>query len=109
MSAYEPGFWGDLWYEVFPEDRPSDQPDEPPDPPPAAPDSKVSYERFLELLADRDHQIQFSDDGWIIAHPLYERLDGSLFDCTMRWHGDPGVRGRFWLHGDGSLCGRIEG
>lgn len=42
--------------------------------------------------------IQFSADGWIISHPLRERLEGSLFDCDMAWRGgDIGLRGRFRL------------
>jgi uncharacterized protein DUF6085 len=62
--------------------------------------------RLLALLEERDHIIQFSDNGWIIAHPLQERLEGTLFDCQMQWDGpDPGVRGRYWLEDDGRLGG----
>jgi hypothetical protein len=65
--------------------------------------------RLLELLEEHDHIIQFGDNGWIIAHPLQERLDGSLFDCGMRWDDDdPGVRGRFWLLSDGSIGDRYQ-
>jgi hypothetical protein len=62
------------------------------------------------LLDDEGHQIEFGDDGWLIAHPLQERLDGSLFGCGMRVStmNDPGLRGRFWLHDDGTLGERIE-
>jgi uncharacterized protein DUF6085 len=60
--------------------------------------------RVEELLAEKHHIIQFRDDGWIISHPLQERLNGSLFDCPMRWDEvDPGIRGRFWLTDDGSI------
>jgi hypothetical protein len=60
--------------------------------------------RLEELLAEEHHVIQFSDNGWIISHPLRERLDGSLFDCSAKWKDDdPGMRGRFWLLDDGSI------
>lgn len=56
------------------------------------------------LLAEKDHLIQFADTGWTIAHPLRERLNGSLFDCSLRWNDDdPGVRGRFWFLSDGTI------
>jgi hypothetical protein len=48
------------------------------------------------LFADDRHLIQFRDGGWTIAHPISERLDGSLFDCPARWDDDdPGLRGRY--------------
>jgi uncharacterized protein DUF6085 len=60
--------------------------------------------RLEQLLTEKHHVIQFGDDGWIIAHPLQERLNGSLFDCHLHWDADdPGVRGRFWLLDDGTL------
>jgi hypothetical protein len=56
------------------------------------------------LLEDRRHIVQFEEDDWMIAHPLAERLEGSLLDCPMRWdEPDPGLRGRYWLHDDGTL------
>jgi Family of unknown function (DUF6085) len=65
--------------------------------------------KLAALLAERHHVIQFSDDGWIIAHPLRERVNGSLFDCSLKWTGGaPSIRGRFWLLDDGSLGGRYE-
>jgi hypothetical protein len=65
--------------------------------------------KLAALMAERNHVIQFSDDGWIIAHPLTERVNGSLFDCALNWTGgEPGIRGRFWLLDDGSLGGRYE-
>lgn len=76
--------------------------------------------RFLEAAVsadptpseptDEQHLIQFTDDGWTIAHPIRERLDlDSLFDCRMRWdHDDPGVRGRFVLNDDGTLGEEIQ-
>jgi hypothetical protein len=50
-------------------------------------------------LTETEHVIQFTNDGWTIAHPLVERLDlDTLFDCGMRWDfGDIGIRGRYWL------------
>lgn len=60
--------------------------------------------RFQELLAEEDHVIQFTDRGWTIAHPVKERLDGSLFECRIFWEeDDPGWRGKYWLLDDGSL------
>lgn len=61
--------------------------------------------QIRSMLDERRHVIQFTDDGWTIAHPLHERLDlDSLFDCDMRWDDDdPGVRGRFWLNDDGTI------
>lgn len=76
----------------------------------------------IRLDPDERHQIQFTNDGWTIQHPLHERLDGSLFDCDLRWvpdvdpdsaslHGnkDPGLRGVFWLDDDGTIGARIVG
>lgn len=46
-------------------------------------------------VTDDRHEIEFRADGWTIAHPIRERLDGSLFDCSARWDAnDPGIRGR---------------
>jgi hypothetical protein len=68
----------------------------------------VQVARLLASLNEHRHVIQFRDDGWTIAHPLPERLDGSLFDCPMIWRDDdPGVRGRFWLGEDGTLGGPL--
>jgi hypothetical protein len=46
--------------------------------------------------------IELRDDGWMIAHPVRERLDlNTLFDCKVRWiNEDLGVRGRFYLEWD---------
>jgi hypothetical protein len=60
------------------------------------------------LLEDRRHIIQFEADDWIIAHPLAERLEGSLLDCHLRWdQGDPELRGRYWLNDDGTVGERV--
>lgn len=68
--------------------------------------------RLEQLLDEEDHVIQFGEDGWIIAHPLRERLDGSLFDCEARWDADdPGIRGRFrfvQVDGEYVIGGRYE-
>ena len=65
--------------------------------------------RLEGLLAEDHHVIQFANQGWTIAHPLRERLDGSLFDCEVFWDADdPGVRGRFRLEDDGTLGDRCE-
>lgn len=61
------------------------------------------------LTEERRHQIEFDEAGWVIAHPLVERLTGSLFDCQMIWdQDDPGTYGRYWLHADGTLGEEIE-
>jgi len=58
-------------------------------------------ERVQELLAEEHHQIEFRNDGWTVSHPMRERLNGTLFDCEMRWDmGDIGYRGRFELDWD---------
>lgn len=63
-----------------------------------AKDLREKLARFEKLLAEKDHVIQFANEGWTISHPLSERLNGSLFDCKVHWDwDDPGVRGRFWL------------
>lgn len=55
-------------------------------------------------MDERRHEIEFRDDGWTIAHPLHERIEGTLFDCRRQWFDtDPGVRGRFYLNDDGSI------
>lgn len=37
------------------------------------------------LLADRDteHIVRFDEQGFSMQHPLRERLDGALLDCTL--------------------------
>lgn len=53
------------------------------------------------LLADRDHRIQFRNDGWTIEHPLSERLDGTLLGCPFKWtDGDIGIRGTWIMYHD---------
>lgn len=55
--------------------------------------------KLEELLAEQHHLIRFTDRGWTIAHPLRERLEGTLFDCRISWDNDsdPGLRGLYWL------------
>lgn len=64
-------------------------------PPGIVPEGKVVVD------GDPHHVIQLTPDGWIIAHPAQERVDGSLFDCKVRWTGgDVGMYGRFVLEWD---------
>lgn len=75
-------------------------------------DAQAESERRLaewdERLAERRHEIEFREDGWTIAHPLHERIEGSLFDCQRQWFDvDPGVRGRFYLEDNGSIGARL--
>lgn len=57
--------------------------------------------RFEDLLVEERHVIQFGNGGWTVAHPLNERINGTLFDCKVHWDwDDPGVRGKFWLEYD---------
>ncbi len=47
---------------------------------------KVSELHALgKAWADDRHLIRFTNDGWTIQHPLRERIDGTLFDCEVRW------------------------
>jgi Family of unknown function (DUF6085) len=68
------------------------------------------------LTEDRRHIIQFTPDGWTIAHPLAERLEGSLLDCRLRWNDeiptqywldDDDMKARYWLNDNGTLGERI--
>lgn len=65
------------------------------------------WEAFQELIMEEEHMIRFTDRGWTIAHPIRERLEGTLFDCQVGWGNDydPSVRGVFRLFLDGSLGG----
>lgn len=58
------------------------------------------------LKTDDDHLIRFNENGWIIQHPISERLNGTLFDCPARWEGgDAGLRGVYHLI-DNFIAGR---
>ena len=65
------------------------------------------WEAFQELIKEEEHLIRFTDRGWTVAHPIRERLEGTLFDCRVCWDNDydPGVRGTYRLFSDGSLGG----
>ncbi len=44
------------------------------------------------------HLIRLTRRGWTIAHPLAERLDGSLFECDAYWdEEDLGMYGTYEL------------
>lgn len=63
---------------------------------------------IAKLLADLDehrHAVAFDADGWMVQHPLSERLDGSLFECEVSFSNleEPPALGRFWIETDGSL------
>lgn len=67
-------------------------------------------DKLAALLAEDRHIIQLRDNGWTILHPFQERYSGdltALFNCplTLIWEeaDDPGVRGRYFLNGDGTL------
>lgn len=64
-----------------------------------------TLEKLEKLLTEEHHIIQFTNFGWMIAHPLKERLDGSLFDCrlNLKWDSDLDLRGQFWLLDDGTV------
>ena len=48
-------------------------------------------------VENNEHIIDLQPGGWMIQHPLQERLDGSLFDCLVTWDSDINVYGRFVL------------
>lgn len=55
-----------------------------------------------------EHQIEFTEDGWTIRHPVSEAIFGSLFECDVKWWPmeDPNLRGVYVLHAnraDGKL------
>lgn len=61
---------------------------------------KAMREVGIEIVdtSDHHHYIQFDDGYWTILHPITERLDGSLFDCSAQWdEDDVGRRGRYFL------------
>ena len=55
--------------------------------------------KLLEAYAETRHFIQFANSGWIVVHPLSERIElPNLLECKASWEGiDPGVRGLFVL------------
>lgn len=72
----------------------------------AKPLTTSQLQQIAELLEEDFHVIQFTNNGWTIAHPLVERLELSLFDCTFNWKGeDPGYRGIFYLHDEETIGG----
>ena len=59
-----------------------------------------------QLLADRTHLVEFHQDGWTVLHPMSERLDGSLLDCTVSFHhldGPPSTLGLFYVTDEGEI------
>jgi hypothetical protein len=67
-------------------------------------DHDLPAEKWREAMDPR-HQVEFRADGWTVAHPLAERLDGSLFDCPVEFSyldRPPSLLGRFWIESDGS-------
>lgn len=72
--------------------------------------TELEREKLDQLLLETNHIVQFTDRGWTVAHPIRERLNGSLFECRVFWDADdPGVRGKFELDTDGNLGGRYDG
>ena len=66
---------------------------------------------ILDLITageDEPHLIEFADDGWIIQHPLRERMAGHLFHCQQRWTGERPTIGRFILNEDGTIGDPVE-
>lgn len=65
---------------------------------------------YIDLLSeDEDHLIRFNETGWTIQHPVRERLNGTLFDCTITWEGDDvGLRGVYRLLDNYMLGGRND-
>lgn len=58
-------------------------------------------ERERIIGSDHLHIIELRDDGWLIQHPMTERLKGELFQCTASWEwGDAPLLGRFYLEWD---------
>lgn len=58
-----------------------------------------------DALGDARHAVEFREDGWTMMHPLSERLNGTLFDCSVDVSHieEPAVLGRYWLQEDGTL------
>jgi hypothetical protein len=61
-----------------------------------------SLVRWNEATAESGHNnvhvIQFGEMGWIIQHPVHERINSLLFDCAYTWEGRVPERfGRFEL------------
>lgn len=48
-----------------------------------------AFQKLLDDLVifpvdkDEKHVIRFDADGWVIQHPLIDRLTGTLFDCEL--------------------------
>ncbi len=61
-------------------------------------DANVHEYTESQRLHANEHIINLTPGKWIIQHPLSERLDGSLLDCSVEWsEEDLGVYGRFVL------------
>lgn len=57
-------------------------------------------------LTDRTHLVEFHADGWTVLHPMSERLDGSLLDCTVSFHhldGPPRNLGLYFVTDEGEI------
>jgi hypothetical protein len=70
---------------------------------------------ILEDIHPDRHVIKLADAGWVIIHPLAERLKPeSLLACTANWDEDTGLRGIFELayepeYENWSLGRRLDG
>lgn len=47
---------------------------------------EAGWNAVIDALGGVHHIMKITRDGWMLQHPITERLEGTLFDCTL-----PGV------------------
>lgn len=59
----------------------------------------------VDELAEHRHQVEFTEYGWMVQHPMHERLAGTLFGCKVGFGhlAEAPAIGRYWVEDDGSL------
>jgi len=45
---------------------------------------QAGWNAVIEACGGTDHYVRVTDSGWTLQHPITERLEGRLFDCTMQ-------------------------
>ncbi len=74
-------------------------------------DLVAEVRKYRALLSEERHIIRMTYGEWTIQHPLRERFDGSLFDCTaaVSWTSENLFsEGTFVLNDDGTIGEAIE-
>lgn len=45
--------------------------------------ARATIDALVAMTGGEDHIVKVTEDGWVLKHPLTERLNGDLFDCNL--------------------------